>query len=167
MSRCVLSRFSHVWLFATPWTIACQVPQSMGFSRQEYWSGLPFPSPNEKVAIHKLADSISANIFILDFLASGNVRTKCLLFKLPSLCSLILSAQTKTGRQVVVFQYSQFLFLLWAGRQNGGNVGLWGLIMCSDIHHLQTLDKLPSEASDSAPVHWALEQWLHFLLKMK
>ena len=29
----------------TPWTVACQVPLSMGFSRQEYWSGLPFPSP--------------------------------------------------------------------------------------------------------------------------
>ena len=36
---------SHVQLFATPWTVAYQVPPSMGFSRQEYWSGLPFPSP--------------------------------------------------------------------------------------------------------------------------
>ena len=33
-----------VWLLATPWTVAYQVPPSMGFSRQEYWSGLPFPS---------------------------------------------------------------------------------------------------------------------------
>ena len=33
--------FSRVWLFATPWTVARQVPLSMGFSRQEYWSGLP------------------------------------------------------------------------------------------------------------------------------
>ena len=33
--------------FATPWTIACQVPLSMGFSRQEYWSGLSFPSPGD------------------------------------------------------------------------------------------------------------------------
>ena len=38
--------FSRHWLFATPWTIAYQDPQSMGFSRQEYWSGLPFPSPD-------------------------------------------------------------------------------------------------------------------------
>ena len=38
---------SHVQLFATPWTVAYQVPQSMGFSRQEYWSGLPFPSPGD------------------------------------------------------------------------------------------------------------------------
>ena len=36
---------SRVRLFATPWTVAYQVPPSMGFSRQEYWSGLPFPSP--------------------------------------------------------------------------------------------------------------------------
>ena len=36
---------SHVWLCATPWTAAYQAPPSMGFSRQEYWSGLPLPSP--------------------------------------------------------------------------------------------------------------------------
>ena len=39
--------FSHVWLFATRWTVAYQAPLSMGFSRQEYWSGLPFPSPGD------------------------------------------------------------------------------------------------------------------------
>ena len=38
---------SHVWHFATPWTVAHQAPLSMGFSRQEYWSGLPFPSPGD------------------------------------------------------------------------------------------------------------------------
>ena len=36
---------SHVQLFGTPWTIACQSHLFMGFSRQEYWSGVPFPSP--------------------------------------------------------------------------------------------------------------------------
>ena len=38
---------SCVQLFATPWTIAYPAPWSMGFSRQEYWSGLPFPSPGD------------------------------------------------------------------------------------------------------------------------
>ena len=38
---------SHVQLFATPWTVAYQAPPCMGFSRQEYWSGLPFPSPGD------------------------------------------------------------------------------------------------------------------------
>ena len=41
----VLCLFSHVQLFVTPWTVACQAPLSMGFSRQECWSGLPCPSP--------------------------------------------------------------------------------------------------------------------------
>jgi len=39
--------FSHVQLFATPWTVAYQALPSMEFSRQEYWSGLPFPSPGD------------------------------------------------------------------------------------------------------------------------
>ena len=37
---------SHVWLFETSWTVACQASLSMEFYRQEYWSGLPFPSPD-------------------------------------------------------------------------------------------------------------------------
>ena len=39
--------FSHVWFFVTPWTGAYQAPLSMGFSRQEYWSGFPFPPPGD------------------------------------------------------------------------------------------------------------------------
>ena len=39
--------FSRIWLFATPWTVACQAPLSMGFSRQEYLSGLPCPPPGD------------------------------------------------------------------------------------------------------------------------
>ena len=38
---------SRVQLFATPWTVAHQAPPSVGFSRQEYWSWLPFPSPGD------------------------------------------------------------------------------------------------------------------------
>ena len=38
---------SHVQLFTTPWTVACQAVLSMEFSRQEYWSGLPFPTPGD------------------------------------------------------------------------------------------------------------------------
>ena len=46
-SVCVLTHFSHVQLFATPWTVARQAPLSMGFSRREYWSGLPCPPPGD------------------------------------------------------------------------------------------------------------------------
>ena len=41
----MLNHFNHVQLFANPWTVARQAPLSMGFFRQEYWSGLPFPTP--------------------------------------------------------------------------------------------------------------------------
>ena len=44
----LLSRFSHVQLCATPQTAAQQAPPSLGFSRQEHWSGLPFPSPMQE-----------------------------------------------------------------------------------------------------------------------
>ena len=43
----MLSRFIRVHIFAILWTIACQAPLSMGFSRQEYWSGLPCPPPED------------------------------------------------------------------------------------------------------------------------
>ena len=39
--------FSHVWLFATPWTVVCQASLSTGFSRQEYWNRLPCPPPRD------------------------------------------------------------------------------------------------------------------------
>ena len=44
---CMLSCFSRVQLFVTLWTVACQAPLSMGFSRQEYWSGLSCPPPGD------------------------------------------------------------------------------------------------------------------------
>ena len=49
MHACMLHAqlFSHVWLFVTLWTVPHQAPLSMGFSRQEYWSGLPFPFPGD------------------------------------------------------------------------------------------------------------------------
>ena len=46
-NACMLSCFSRVQLCVTPWTVAHQAPLSMGFSRQEYWSVLPFPSPED------------------------------------------------------------------------------------------------------------------------
>ena len=47
LSACVLSCFSHVWPFVTPWIVAHQAALSMGFSREEYWSGLPCLLPGD------------------------------------------------------------------------------------------------------------------------
>ena len=43
----MLSHFSHVQLLGAPWTVACQAPLSMEFSRQDYWNGFPCPSPGD------------------------------------------------------------------------------------------------------------------------
>ena len=47
MEQWKMKSLSHIWLFVTPWTVAYQSSPSMGFSRPEYWSGLPFPSPGD------------------------------------------------------------------------------------------------------------------------
>ena len=60
---CVWSCFSHIWLFATLWTIARQAPLSTGFSRHEYWSGLPCPAPGDRPdsAIKPASPTLQAN----------------------------------------------------------------------------------------------------------
>ena len=54
---------SRVWLFATPWTEAYQAPPSMGFSRQEYWSGVPLPSPGT-IASPKSQITVNSFLFL-------------------------------------------------------------------------------------------------------
>ena len=65
---CMLSRFSHVWLFMILWTIACQAPLSEGFSRQECWSGLPCSPlgdlPNPGIESKFLMSSALAGQFV-------------------------------------------------------------------------------------------------------
>ena len=54
-------------ILVTPWTVACQAPLSMGFSRQEYWSGLPFPSPgglpNPDTGIKPVSPALAGRFF--------------------------------------------------------------------------------------------------------
>ena len=54
----LLSHFSHVWLCVTPSTAARQAPPSLGFSRQEHWSGFPFPSPMHESEMWKWSPSV-------------------------------------------------------------------------------------------------------------
>jgi len=76
----VLSCFSHVWVFVTLWTVVHQAPLSMGPSRQEYWSGLPFPSlidllfdpaiPPLNMYLKELKAGTQADIYTSVFLAA-------------------------------------------------------------------------------------------------
>ena len=68
---------SHVRLFTTPWTAAYQAPPSMGFSRQECWSGMPLPSPCEFLLLSKMIQLYTYMFFQIFF---------------PSLCLIHLTA---------------------------------------------------------------------------
>ena len=72
---------SHVRLLATPWTAAYQAPPSMGFARQEYWSGVPLPSPSEPLG--------KPNIYIYVF---KDLNAKTLSLTLNTSVTLELSA---------------------------------------------------------------------------
>ena len=63
---CVLS---HVQLFVTPWTAACQTPLPMELSRQEYWTGLPFPSPGDlpDPGIEPMSPALQADSFFFKY----------------------------------------------------------------------------------------------------
>ena len=55
---------SRVWLFVTPWTSAHQAPLSMGFSKQEYWSGVPLPSPKDWHVLVKLRSILVSHLYV-------------------------------------------------------------------------------------------------------
>ena len=69
--------FNCVWLFATPWTVAHQAPSSMEFSRQGYWSGLPFPSPGDLPdrGIDPGSPTLQANAFTVSATRVAQVYT--------------------------------------------------------------------------------------------
>ena len=81
----LLSRFSHVWLCATPQTAAHQAPPSLEFSRQEHWSGLPFPSPMHESEKWKWSCSVVSDLatpWTAAYQAPTVVGCHCLLRKL-------------------------------------------------------------------------------------
>ena len=82
---CVLSRFSRAWHFETLWTVARQVPLSMGFSRQGYWSGLPCPPP--EIQIHSSWGScIAGGCFPAE--PPGKPQETCLGIHFTNVCCL-------------------------------------------------------------------------------
>ena len=76
-----VNSLSCVWLFATPWTVACQALLSMRFSRQECWSGLPFSSPETRKLLEEnldnmLFDTILSNIFLDTYPQAREAKVK-------------------------------------------------------------------------------------------
>ena len=88
---------SHVWLFATPWNVAHQAPLSIGLSRQEYWSGLPFPPPGIKSA-SPAAPALAAKFFNTE--PPGKPKKRLLVTKIfwwPNYCKGFLYVLSRTS----------------------------------------------------------------------
>ena len=95
MHVCVLS---HLWLFVTPWTVAHQAPPSMGFSRQEYWSGLLFPTPGDLLdpGIELVSPALEA-----DSLPLGHQRSPIYIY-IPTIPSSH-SCKKQEGQHLYIF----------------------------------------------------------------
>ena len=78
MHACALGRFSRVWLFATPWTVARQAPLSMAFSRQEYLSGLPHPPPGHPPRPGVKPATLMSPTFASGFFTTSAISKPCI-----------------------------------------------------------------------------------------
>ena len=82
------SHFSRIWLFAILWTIVHQAPLSMGFSRQEYWSGLPSPPPGDLPDPGIKPSSLTSPALAAGFFTTtATQESLCVILKLFNLCS--------------------------------------------------------------------------------
>ena len=97
---------SRVWRLATPWTTAYQAPLSMGFSRQEYWSGVPLPSP-------KVAQSCPALCDPVDYTIHGILQAK----KLEWVVFPFSRGSSQPRDQTVVSRIAGSFFTSWATRE--------------------------------------------------
>ena len=157
----MLSRFSRVWLFATPWTVARQAPLSTGFSGQEYRSGLPFPTPRdlpdpeiEPMSLMSLA--LADGFFTTSATWEAPREYNGHMFCLTSLCapsSLIISSFWLYGKPLLVHGQSMWLEVeltsslgpdiwMWVGV-----AGMWSRLANFDISSGWTCIKVPGRSS--------------------
>ena len=95
---------SHVQLLATPWTAAYQAPPSMGFSRQEYWSGVPLPSPSMDIGVGVAKRSGSG---LLSYCISCS-EIDYLTLLLSNYFNSVLGEKSKTTQDYLIKIYDRF-----------------------------------------------------------
>ena len=94
----VLSHFSHVQFCVVPWTSACQATLSMGFSRQEYWSGLPLPSPRNLPNPEIKSTSLKSNGLVGVFFTTSNNSDQFSSVQLLSHVPFFVTPRTAAGQ---------------------------------------------------------------------
>ena len=96
---CMFSCFSHVRLFVTLWTIAPQAPLPMGFSRQEYWTGLPCPPPGD------LSDPGIKSASLMSPALAGKVFTTSTTWEAPATTAV----SEKSARTLILFSHKRLM----------------------------------------------------------
>ena len=149
-SCCCWKVLSHVWLFKTPWTVAHQAPLSMGFPRQEYWTGLSFPSsghlPNPGVKSGSLGSVALASRF---FLTSATWET-------PAYSWVWLSDHHWFSLSTLIchipslFRESSYMYVRLLEVFPGGSPANAGV--AKDAVSTPGLERFPGEVSSNAPV---------------
>ena len=111
-----LSCFIHVWLFETPWTVARQAPLSMGFSRQEYWSGLlclpagNLPKPGIKPAL-RISSTLAEALYQKHHL--GSPKAVLNMGLKPKILWLRLSCSTDWASLAAIFNFIETRAIPW------------------------------------------------------
>ena len=113
---------SHVRLFATPWTAAYQAPLSMGFSKQEYWSGVPLPSPSGPITSWQIGGETMG--IVTDFIFLGSKITA------DGDCSREIKRHLLPGRKVMtnldsIFGEGNGTPLQYSCLENPRDGGVW------------------------------------------
>ena len=114
---CLVAKLS----FPTPWTVACQAPLSMGFPRQEYWSGLPFPPPGDlsDPGIKTLSPALAGIFLPLSYQGTGTKSTSTLILNSQSpewqkinayclhypVCGIVIASRAKTPNALKLVPY--------------------------------------------------------------
>ena len=143
--------FSHVWLFALLWTVTHQAPLSMGFSRQEYWSGLPCPPPrilrDPGIEPWSLMSPALATWFFITSATWEALNIICLLtitkfknFPQNKLAEAWLESESKTRSVVSDSLWPHRLYSPW--NSPGQNTGVGSLSLLQGIFPTQELNRV-------------------------
>ena len=140
-----LKSLSRSRLLATPWTGAYQAPPSMGFSRQEYWSGVPLPSPT----IYYRHFSLSVIINVCHHLQFSSITQLCLTLCDPMDCNTPgFSVYHQLPEPVVIILADIYCYLVWMSHN----------LLCLILPPLVTLHILQDLSSSSRDRIWAMSK---------
>ena len=148
----VYCHFSHAWIFANLWTIARQAPLSMGFCRQEYWSGLPFPPPGDLPdpgiePVSLISPALAGTVLILEqqrFELCGSTHTRIFFFSGKYVVGpLYLWALNPWIPQTTNGKFHPWLVEFTGAESIDTEGQLWNLNVCGFLYTWEAVEPTP------------------------